>query len=437
MNPSVQVLINLEETLEHILSYLPAIELLRKSAVCRSWQRTAKRILQKRSRSFALDYKTFTYEGFCADHTESSCGSSSRRTRKRLKLNDKAHCQLCKFKSTVLSWQSQWHQTPKIIMLVCKSNEASAKNFLKASKAIFDELQKQLPKDCIIFMFRSSMCCRFNSKISFVIKAEALLFSSTSSNCINVLTWTSIKTDASKSKLLNAIKNFSVCQEDLKVLMFFYDISNNSIVSWIRKTLIPFLKNDLKLSEEVVILGCAIFDYPGIVHSKSCSNSMISLTGNKISAKKSQKYDSSDRGQFLVMALNGNSIFSASLLADYNVKSITDLSAKLKVLKKSFQSMSLSSKSSFGFVISCIDRMHDSVWYNDFDQSLNNHVETTALQEEFPELPILTMHGFGEIGCNANLLGLVDEEESMIHSRAAIFAVVHCGEENCFNANTV
>jgi len=423
MDPVKQVLVIIEEVRELILAKLSVIELLSKSRVCRCWQQTVYKILQKRSRHFAIDSKLLTCSRnhyYYHNNDEDYATTSSRSTgSKRLKLAEKDDCQFFEIKRAFLKWRAQWLQAPKIILLFCKSVKATGDDFSKMSKQIFELFQNYVPKDCVLVMLRGSMCCRF-SELNFTLRTEALNFLSSRSNCINTMIWTSLRTDRAKKRLLAAIKEFTFCQNDLKILMFFYDISKHAVGNWINNGFLNFLKNDLELKEDVVILGCAVHDSAGFLHSRNCSNKMVSLVNSEFKFARPERIPNVEGGQFFAIAINGSSIFSASLLVDFEVRTISELSSKMKLLKES--TLPLQKDNSFGVIVSCIDRMHDAFWYDDYEHC-NDNVEIMAFQEEFPEMPILTMHSFGEIGQNFNVIK-APLEKQLSHTGAALFSIV-------------
>ena len=424
MEPVKQALINIEEIREIILSNLSVVELLPMSRVCRCWQQTVDKIVQKRSRHYAVDSKLFIYsKNFFHLGSDEAYLAMTSNGSKRLRVTEKDECQLLEIERSFLKWRAQWMQAPKIILLFCKSVKAAGEEFLKMSKYIFEMFQKSIPKDCVVVMIRGSMCCRFN-ELNFTVRTEALNLFSSRSSCINVMTWTSLRTDRAKKRLLAAIKDFAFCQKDLKMLLFFYDISKHAVGNWISHAFLSFLKEDLKLDDDVVILGCAVHDSAGFLHSRNCSNKMVSLVDNQFKSDKLERIPNVEGGQFLAVAINGSSISSASLLVDFNVKTMSELSSRMKLLKEG--TLPMRKDNSFGIIISCIDRMHDAFWYTDYDHC-NDNVEIMALKEEFPDMPILTMHSFGEIGQNFNLVGASNNSimlNQLSHSGAAIFSIV-------------
>ena len=413
MDPVRQVLVNIEEIRELILANFSVLELLSKSLVCRSWQRTVYMILQKRSRHSAVDSKLLTCSRNYAPTSSRSVGN------KRLKLTERDDCQFFEIKRAFLKWRAQWLQAPKIVLLFCKSVKATGDEFSKMSKQIFELFQNYVPKDCVLVMLRGSMCCRF-SELNFTLRTEALNLLSSRSSCINTMIWTSLRTDRAKKRLLAAIKDFTFCQKDLKVFMFFYDISKHAVGNWINNGFLSFLKKDLELNEDVVILGCAVHDSAGFLHSRNCSNKMVSLVNSEFKFARQERIPNVEGGQFFAIAINGSSIFSASLLVDSDVRTVSELSTEMKLLKES--TLPLQKGNSFGVIVSCIDRMHDAFWYDDYEHCSDN-VEIIALKEEFPELPILTMHSFGEIGQNFNIVGKASTKQ-LSHSGAAVFTIV-------------
>ena len=420
MDPTVQVLVNIEGLLEQILSYLPVVELLPKSRVCICWQRTVRKILQRRSRCSAVDFRVLISDHEKQRHFPTTSSSSRRTSSKRLKLlTTTFDDQIRSIKEEFLDWRKQWKQTPKIVLLFCKSVKANCDLFVQTAENIYALFCKYLPKDCVVVMVKGCMCCSRN----YTIRTEALSFLSSCSSSINVLNWLSVRTEASRKKLLASIKDFVLAQSDLKILIFFYDISK---VRWFNEFFISFLKKELNMDSNVVILGCDIYDSSssGIVHSQKHSNTVVSLLGNAITSEKNGRHQTVIGGQFLVLTISGASVCSASMLADSEVKTISELPAKMKVLRRSMPS-TVRTDNSFGIIVSCIDRMHETMWYNDYEHAHNN-VEITALQNEFPGLPVLTMHSLGEVGGNFNLVDSASvEPEQLIHTEAAIFTVVH------------
>ena len=419
MDPAVQALVNIEHILELVLSNLSVVELIPKSRVCRCWKRIVDKILRKRSRSYAFDYEVLT----CGQIEYGFRGEERLGYRtvgnKRARLRENEDSMVINLEKAFLKWRRQWNQPPKIIILFCKSVKTLGKDVLKVSTEIFDVFQKYAPNDCAIVMLRGPLCCR-SSELGFTLKTEALSFLSSFGNRVNVLTWTSLRTERAKKRLMDAIKDFSLCQSDIKALLFFYDVSKGSVDHWMN-TFVKFLKEELNLGKDVVILGCAIHDNAGFLHSRNCTNKMVSLMGAQLQCDKIERIHKADGGRFLAIAINGSSISSASLLVHSDVNTISEVENQVKMLKRSLPSVK--KHNAFGIIVSCIDRMHDEFWYRDYFVSEDN-VEIIALRKEFPSLPLLVMHSFGEIGNNFNLIDKKSSNE-LLHTGAAIFSVVH------------
>ncbi|CAK8695084.1 unnamed protein product [Clavelina lepadiformis] len=393
------------------------------------------RILRLRGKHPSVDFNMFTDHRAYGNSFNSSNNNDdedtliqSKRKKSENLSKDNYRMSLDQYVSSFLDWRQKWTQVPRIIIVSCKSDNPTGRKFAELTSEIYGVIQQYTPKDTIVIMLRSPICCPATT-FKACCHVDTLLFSSVAQSSVSVMAWQTLNVKLEKKVLLRSLQKFLINQEDLKLLLFFYDISSkHNITRWIKSTFCSFLKDKLKAHRSAVVLGCALHDKHGIKYPSTCGNKFFTLMGNTLNSSDlpEKKFKN---GSFLCLALNGKSVNTASVHLDYAVRTLDGLSAKLRLLKESTADIIKKlSVTSFGIMIGCVNRMHDSLWYEDSEEyeTVEAPIEINAFQKEFPGMPLLVMHGFGEVGNSFNLLNnsQVLESARLFHSASTIFTIV-------------
>ena len=348
------------------------------------------RVLQRRSRNLAVNFGTFRIPEECILHEFEDPNFESF------------------IKEHIMSMQNEWHQPPKVAIIV--ANSSSFKDcppdiwMLNTIKVACHEIRKYLPHDCVLIVINSAailqQACRPTPRS---ITIEALFFSSVRLNSVQLLTWTLMDDPCDRTRLLGELKKSFFSRKDLKMLVFFYDMCNSYIIKWVRAKLLPALQKEFRADDKVVIAGCALHDHAGIFHSRSSECVQVGLVGNKLQGARLDvtKY-TSEGGQFLVAAFFGKSVFSASMIFEGRFVAKRQFSQKLNLFRESCESKSLVQENSFGMIFTNIKRIDLVGEYHQYERE--NGYKAIAIRNQFPQLPILTVHSYGTIGRDVNLL---------------------------------
>jgi len=426
---------SIEEIVDQILSNFSILELLPKCLVCKSWQKAVRRIISSRTKVTFLSSNVIETNSAQASVCESSDGefystfqNKYGRRVKRIKYESNnfapEHRQMI---DNFLKWRASWITTPQIVFVIHKLNNDTDKVCIQNFKQLNETLVRYLPATCVLVMLKGAM---YNPGNEFVtcLRNETLFFSSAVGSSVDVLAWQSLTTVDERKELKDTLERFLVNHRDLKFLFFYYRAtSQNHISHWVRLELCPLLHTHV-IQGGGVVVGCAVEG--GIQHSNTCSNAFVKLSGARLSGSKCGKPDRHTQkcGSFLAIAVSGKSVSTSSVILNHNINTVSELNKKIKLLKESVLPkgrFEMSRNNCFGLMVSCIGRMHDFEWYDDYGGRDYGAIERLTFERAFPKVPLLVTHGFGEVGgdCNVSTPSEVTPA-NMCNYHSTIFAVV-------------
>lgn len=432
---ALMVLTGIENVIENILTNLPIVELLGKRRVCSVWKDVIDKIVAKQSRKTYVTCNVIETNGAQASKCERTDGefySTFQNKYGRLVKRVKYECdhfapEHRQLVDQFLKWRSTWTHFPRIIFITHRISKMTDKECVQNFRHLNELIVRYIPPNCVLLMLKGAMY-RPGSELNTCLRNESLFFSSVPTSTVDVLCWQSMGTAKERMGLAEALKTFLIAQNELKAVIFYYRLSSQHVVSrWIRSMVCPLMETYALRHNSAVVLGCATEG--SIQHSQLCSNTFVKLSQATLSGK---KFSGSLRniqkcGAFMAIAISGKSVFSSSVLLDHNVNSISELTLKLQQLKKSIPShieLKPNQTNAFGFMVSCLGRVHDFEWYNDYNGPDQGSVERKAFERAIPNVPLMVTHGFGEVGGDMNLEQKPYTPISLMHYHSTIFAVI-------------